>query len=242
MNPPRYWFPACCAAILLAGCARTPSGHGVHATGYPYQLALGHSVYHVECESEADRLTMSFVRWVEKPGEVDAVFRVTNPGKRAVLVWNVRQQSRGSGSGAPDWSTHGSDYPGRGWDRAAVPAGGSVEFPMASLSEGVWRVCLLYSRESTGPTDPGRQFSGTFEVVGPAVQEEEESSSASFAAPKARAWVVAAAGAGSRNPSMTVAVRRSKRALEQGPYECRSGRQRDFPRTARGARGLEETP
>ncbi len=157
---------------------------------------------------------MSFVRWVEKPGEVDAVFRVTNPGKRAVLVWNVREQSRGSGSGAPDWSTHGSDYPGRGWDRAELPAGGSVEFPMASLSEGEWRVCLLYSRESTGPTDPGRQFSGTFEVVGPVVQEEAELASASAAATTAGAsgGVVSESGPGDsrreREAAMGVAGKR----------------------------------
>jgi hypothetical protein len=169
----RCTFPLLLAVLWLASCARQPSHLRVLSTGYPYLLTLGHSVYSVEREPASVRLRIALLRWTENSGGQDAVFRVTNPGDRAVLVWNVRQQVLANDSGASTWSTQQSDYPGRRWDRSDITTGGSVEFPMFSPCEGEWRVCLLYSRELLEPKSPNRRFDGTFELIGPAVTEEQ---------------------------------------------------------------------
>lgn len=148
----------------------------VPAPRYPYALSLGNSVYRVEQEPVHGRLKVEFVRWSEvRDGSRDAVFRVTNPGDRPVLIWNVRQQFRESvpQAGADAWGNGPDDYPGRGWDRPTIPAGESQTFPLSSGMDGVWRVCLLYSREIPGSETGHRQFGGTFEAFGPAVQEPE---------------------------------------------------------------------
>ncbi len=162
-------------SLALVSCARPPSRSRpqVQKDGYPYQLALGHSVYNVEREPETERLRMSLVRWTASPVGSDSVFRVTNPGDRAVLIWNVRQQTLVGESGATNWITSKSDFPGPGWDRPSLPPGGTLEFPFESPGDGSWRVCLLYSREimdrDRGSTN--RLFDGTFEVMGPVVRE-----------------------------------------------------------------------
>jgi len=166
--------------LVLVSCAHQHSRSQVPRDGYPYLLSLGHSVYRVEQEAESERLRLSLVRWMDGSTGLDTVFRVTNPGDRAVLIWNVRQQSLVDEGGATNWSTLRDDFPGRGWDRPAIAAGGTLEFPIASPVNGSWRVGLLYSREvsgrgSTGNTgntgNTNRLFDGTFEVMGPVVVE-----------------------------------------------------------------------
>jgi hypothetical protein len=81
------------------------------------------------------------------------------------------------------WETRESDYPGRGWEHATIPAGGSVQFPMLSPTEDVWRVCLLYSREVPDSHAPNRRFIGTYESIGPSVREDDEPESQPGAGP-----------------------------------------------------------
>ena len=146
-------------------------------TTYPYDLWIGRSVNHVERETNVARVRVEFIRWSDNPyGGRDALFRATNPGNRPVLVWNVRQQvrvSRADGAGKA-WETRESDYPGRGWQSATIPAGGSAQSPMLCPTNGEWRVCLLYSREASGSEAPNRRFDGTYESLGPSVREKDE--------------------------------------------------------------------
>lgn len=153
-------------------------GASADSSAYPYDLWIGASVNHVEQEAEAGRLRVELVRWSASPYTLtpDAVFRVTNPGNRPVLVWNVRQQVSVPRSdwAARVWETQQSDYPGRGWEHVVIPTGGSVQFPMLSPTEGDWRVCLLYSREMPDSQAPNRRFDGTYESISPSVREEVE--------------------------------------------------------------------
>lgn len=144
---------------------------------YPYQLVLGSSVNHVEQEAEGTRLKLEWVRWEGSTANgTDGVFRVTNPGTNAVLVWNVRQEvriPRPDNAKAKAWDMRQSDYPGRGWERAMIQPGESVQFPVLSPGESEWRVCLLYSREMPGSEAPNRRFDRTFESISPNVREDE---------------------------------------------------------------------
>lgn len=181
---------------MLSACSREMRGRSPHgiprlatgtsaskesatpaaSSGYPYGLSLGASFYQVEQEPERERLAVELARWSDRPdGGKEAVFRVTNRGDRAVLVWNVRQQVcvPSAGGVARVWETRRSDYPGPGWQHPMIPAGGSEEFPMLSETDGDWRVCLLYSRENHHLEGPNRQFDGTFESIGPSVREVE---------------------------------------------------------------------
>lgn len=152
--------------------------HASHhvTTAYPYDLWIGSSLNRVEQEAEGGRLRIELRRWSDDPkGEREAEFRVTNPGDRPILVWNVRLQValQHSGEVTQAWETRQSDYPGRGWEHPMIPASESVKFPMASPGEGTWRVCLLYSREMIGSQATNRQFDGTYESIGPIVQDDE---------------------------------------------------------------------
>jgi hypothetical protein len=192
--PARIALVLCLA--MLGACSRTtrgPAAQGIRrpaagastsrelaATGapsaYPYDLWLGHSLYHVEREPDRIRLVVEWVAWSEvRDGGREALFRVTNTGDRSVLVWNVRQQvCVPSADGvASSWDTRSSDYPGRGWKHAMIPPGGSEEFPIPSGTEADWRVCLLYSREIPLAQGTNRQFDGTYESVGPSVREPD---------------------------------------------------------------------
>jgi len=143
---------------------------------YPYTLSLGSSVYHVEQESESARLVIEFSNWTKgEEGGTDAVFRVTNRGSRPVLVWNVRHQIRipGSNGLVGPWQTTHQDYPGRGWDRPMIPAGGSHEFPITPDTDAQWRVCLLYSRERLDSIPSNRLFDGTYESIGPTMGDAD---------------------------------------------------------------------
>lgn len=143
---------------------------------YPYGLFLGSSFYRVEQEPERGRLIVELAKWSDTPdGGKDAVFRVTNTGDRAVLVWNVRQQVCVSGSDgvARVWETRHNGFPGRGWENAMLMPGESEEFPIPSDPEGEWRVCLLYSREIPRSQASHRQFDGTFESISPNVREAD---------------------------------------------------------------------
>jgi hypothetical protein len=141
---------------------------------YPYTVWIGAAANRVEREADAARVLIDFVRWSSSNyGAPDAIFQVTNPGPRPVLVWNVRQQVAvpRSDGGANSWQTRESDYPGRGWETATISSGGSVQFPMLSPTEGYWRVCLLYSREAQDSQPPNRRFGGDYESIGPSVHE-----------------------------------------------------------------------
>ena len=144
---------------------------------YPYQLVMGSSVNHVEQEAEGTRLKLKWVRWSDSTANgTDGVFRVTNPGTNAVLVWNVRQEvriPRPDNATAKAWDMRQSDYPGRGWERAILQPGESVQFPVLSPGESEWRVCLLYSREMPGSEAPNRRFDRTFESISPNVREDD---------------------------------------------------------------------
>ncbi len=183
--------------VMLGGCSRGAQGTAAHAShggatgtrtvrgnaspddpsAYPYDLWIGRAVNRVDREAEAARLKVELVRWADGPyGGREALFRVTNPGDRAVLVWNVRQQVWVAPSNAPAgvWDTRQSDYPGRGWEHSIIPAGGSEQFPMSSPGEGDWRVCLLYSRAMPGAEGLNRRFDGNYESIGPRVREDDE--------------------------------------------------------------------
>ena len=142
------------------------------STGYPSDVWIGRAVYHVQREAEVSRVRLGFIQWVNGSGGWrEAIFRATNPGDRAVLVWNVRQQTsllRPSGT-AKAWQTEESDYPGRGWEHSIIPPGGSVQFPMVppEPGQGHWRVLLLYSREDAGSDARSRHFGGDYESIGP---------------------------------------------------------------------------
>ena len=140
---------------------------------YPYDLWIGRAVNHVERETDTARVRIEFIRWSDSSNGMDALFRATNPGKRPVLVWNVRLQVYGPHSEGTtrSWETRESDYPNRGWEHGAIPAGDSVQFPMLCPIEGDWRVCLLYSREVLGSEAPNESFEGTYESIGPIVRE-----------------------------------------------------------------------
>jgi len=149
---------------------------GEDSATYPYILRLGEAVNRVEREPDAARVRIDFVRWsLSGYGGPEALFRVMNPADRPALVWNVRQQVAVPVSNGPgnSWETLESDYPGRGWETATIPAGGSVQFPMSSPTERGWRVCLLYSREAPDSQIPNRRFNGTYEAVGPTVHDVE---------------------------------------------------------------------
>ncbi len=165
---------------IPSAATRPPATNEMAAPGvpgaYPYDLWIGSSLYRVEQEPERERLRVELVQWSNGPyGGRDAVFRVTNPGGPSVLVWNVRQQVRlpGSAQTPRAWETQRSDYPGRGWQDAVLPPGGSAEFPLPASFDGDWRVCLLYSREMPGSEAPNRRFDGTYEAIGPSVREPE---------------------------------------------------------------------
>ena len=171
-----------------AATAASPPGQNTapkDSTTYPYDLWIGRAVNHVQQEADASRVTIEFIRWCDSANGRDAMFRVTNPGKHPVLVWNVRQQVCGTHSegAVRSWETRESDYPGRGWEHAIIPAGGSVRFPMLSPTEDVWRVCLLYSREVPDSQAPNRRFGGTYESIGPSVREDDEPESQPGAGP-----------------------------------------------------------
>lgn len=190
----RFLLVLCFA--MLSACSRdvrdrSPHGIQKQATGtsaskdiaapvalnsYPYGLALGNSFYKVDQEPGRERLIVELVKWSDNPeGGKEAVFRVTNRGERAVLVWNVRQQVcvPSSEEVARVWETRRSDYPGRGWQRSMIPAEESEVFPMRGETDGDWRVCLLYSREIHPSEVPNRQFDGTFESIGPSVRDAD---------------------------------------------------------------------
>ena len=171
------------SALTFAGCVGRP--HAVasvqaasrdvskQSTGdYPYVLQLGQSVYRVERESDEIRPSIDFESWTSWYGAEDAHFRARNPGAKAILIWNVRKQVSRIQRSQTNWETTEWDYPGRGWERSVVPAGGSAEFPMYSLTTNSWRVCLLYSREIGSPEAEKRLFDGNYEVIGPSVQEK----------------------------------------------------------------------
>jgi hypothetical protein len=175
-------------ANRAAATAVSPSGQNTapnDSTTYPYDLWIGRAVNHVDREVDASRIRIEFIRWSDGANGRDALFRATNPGKRPVLVWNVRQQvcETHSEGAMRSWETRESDYPGRGWERATIPAGGSVKFPMLSPTEDVWRVCLLYSREVLDSQEPNRPFGGTYESIGPSVREADEPQGEPGAAP-----------------------------------------------------------
>jgi hypothetical protein len=182
MKPLLGGFLVTMCAVLLASCAtdRTglapQDGHQAEADAsvYPHLLTLGHSIYRVDREPDSDRLKIDFVRWsgMTTAGAPEALFRVTNPGPRSALVWNVRLQvlTTNSEAAAPAWETKHNDYPDR-WDHVDIPAAGSAEFPMLPPMTGVWRVCLLYSRELFDSHSTNRQFAGEYELLGPNVPQ-----------------------------------------------------------------------
>lgn len=182
MNPFERWLVGFAGALALAGCAQqaphsagSSAGAGAgdrhHSAVYPYVLQLGQSVYHVDREPAAVQPSIAFKNWTVSYGAPEAQFSITNPGARAILIWNVRLQvSIGSESSA-NWRTTESDYPGRGWPRSDIPGGSSAEFIMSSETTNGWRVCLLYSRENKPAEGGQRTYGGTYEVVGPSVRE-----------------------------------------------------------------------
>ena len=135
---------------------------------------IGRAVNQVDREADPARVKIEFLNWSESNyGQAEALFRVTNPGPRPVLVWNVRQQvsSRRSVGVGNSWETVESDYPGRGWESSTIAEGGSVHFPMLPPTNGQWRLCLLYSREVPGSQAPNRRFGGAYESIGPSIQQ-----------------------------------------------------------------------
>lgn len=142
----------------------------------PRVLQLGDSVYHVERESAVIRPRMEFVRWSSSSSYSgpEAVFRVSNPGDRAILVWNVRKQVVVVSSRQTTWVTRESDYPGRGWSDVVIQAGQSAEFPMAHDEEGDWHLRLLYSRQISAAESAGESFDGTYELIGPTAEGTDE--------------------------------------------------------------------
>jgi hypothetical protein len=172
---PRTRVRTTASNVAVAGSAAThEQAEAEGSTAYPYDLWIERAVYLVEQEADTARVRIEFVRWSNNhDGGPEALFRVINPGTRPVLVWNVRQQvfAPNSDAGGNSWQTRESDYPGRGWETATIPAGASVQFPMSSPSEGYWRVCLLYSRELPDSQSPNRRFGGDYESIGPGVQE-----------------------------------------------------------------------
>jgi len=165
-----------------------PATSAVDGDEYPYLLRHGQSIYRVEREPDGEGLDLKVVRWLQNDGVPVAIFRLTNPGQRSALVWNVRQQvSTPLPNGTLTfWETLQSDYPARGWDRDVVPPGGSAEFPILSPSDSDWRVCLLYSREMQHSASPNRRFDGTYEAIGPTVREEQHALATAAADLKAR--------------------------------------------------------
>jgi hypothetical protein len=114
---------------------------------------------------------LDFVRWDQDAGhdrEV-AIFRLTNPGPRSVLVWNERVQVRTEGAqSADEWKTVHSDYPTFDLP-GAFKAGQTFEFKWRAPAQGPWRVCLLYSKDTATPLLPEgtERFEDNYEVIGP---------------------------------------------------------------------------
>src|SRR3954465_7499705 len=96
----------------------------------------------------------------------DPSFWLTNREPHAILVWNVRVQTRSVGRGTDGfgWDTVIDDYP-RG-----TPEHNSARFEAKSTSvlrgihpgKAPWRICILYSIDRS---DSGKSYSGNYEAV-----------------------------------------------------------------------------
>lgn len=146
-----HWCPPKSAVMASAG---TRSYH-VRAGGPRSYVLLTNA-------PASNPVSIAFARW--ENGE--AVFRLTNSGRHAILLWNVRVQVMASGPGTDGfgWDTVQDDYPAgtAKYNAGSQLAGVTGEFRVAAPGRAPWRVCAIYS---TDWTDGGRSFSGNYEVI-----------------------------------------------------------------------------
>jgi hypothetical protein len=123
-------------------------------------------------ELESEQLRLDFVRWDQdsvRDREV-AVLRLTNPGRRSVLIWNERVQVRAQeeAKSADEWTTVHSDYPTFDLP-GALKGGQSLEFRWCATEHRPWRLCLLYSKDTATALSPDgtERFEDNYEVIGP---------------------------------------------------------------------------
>jgi hypothetical protein len=116
----------------------------------------------------SNRVGISVATW----GDSEANFRLTNGEPHAILLWNVRVQTRSTGGGTDGfgWDTVSDDYPvgAAGYNSAHYPPGSIGEFQVRHPDKKPWRVCVLYSIDWT---DSGKSYSGNYEAIGQELKE-----------------------------------------------------------------------
>jgi len=138
----------------------------VHA----YHLRAGgpHSIVTITNAPASNPVAIAFAAW----GDSGPIFRLTNQEPHAILLWNVRVQTRSKDAGTDGfgWDTVYDDYPmGTAKYNAANFLPGAVgEFRVQHPGKTPWRVCVLYS---TDWTDSGKSYSGNYEVIGQELEE-----------------------------------------------------------------------
>jgi hypothetical protein len=100
------------------------------------------------------------------------IFRLTNREPHAILLTNVRVQTRSTGRGTDGfgWDTVYDDYP-MGTPRfntSVCPPNSPGEVAVAHPGKAPWRVCIIYSIDWS---DSGNSYGGNYEVISGELKE-----------------------------------------------------------------------
>jgi hypothetical protein len=137
-----------------------------------YTLNAGgpHTVVQLTNSPASNPVSVTYV-----PSEAyDAVFRLTNREPQNIMIWNVRVQVKvqDGGTDGQGWKTVHDDYP-TGNKLARIPSGGVDQVTAPRPAKGLWRVCVLYSKERKIEPNPAgrREYTGNFEVISAELNE-----------------------------------------------------------------------
>ena len=148
----------------------TPASPAVSTNLQAYHVRANgpHSFVVLTNAPALNRVKISLAAW----GDSEANFRFTNGEPHAILLWNVRVQTRSTGGGTDGfgWETVSDDYPmfTSGYSSAHYPPGSIGEFQVRHPGKSPWRVCVLYSIDWT---DSGKSYSGNYEAIGQELRE-----------------------------------------------------------------------
>ncbi len=153
------------AANLKGNEAVVPASPSMATNRATYAVRAGgaHSFVTITNAPSSNRVAIAFATSTDN----GAIFRITNKEPHAILLWNVRVQtrSRDAGTDGFGWDTVYDDYP---MGTANYSSGGTGEFRVQYPGKTPWRVCILYS---TDWTDSGKSCSGNYEVIGQELKE-----------------------------------------------------------------------